>query len=365
MRHLKSYKMFEMWVDNPKFYRFSRVELPIGELEPVKRNMWGPENFNTCLVKLGFPDKNKCIHFMDSLAFSPEYKGLYGDYIYQIQVDDNSNLGWCYVFPVNDWFYKGNPFQYALRNNNELVNSIIKTPYNDLSGHGGDENEMAKYLLQFGIIGCGTIDDLKNSPHYGKEKLFVWTNDKVIISNYQAPIKEPKIGTYKTERILTTDDFTTRGISTKEIGSFYQSELGKSVKGKTKEEALELLEQWIRKTHKISESVGQDLPDIFLEVNDEPIWKAECWPDSQIQKWIVVIQTVDDDEEYELEGQTPPPVVIESIERAVDFMNSEGFIKTQITFENSEDDQIEEIDVDGLSELDVWSNNFIRIEFWK
>jgi hypothetical protein len=245
-KHLKTYKMFEMWVDDPKFYRFSQVELPIGELEPVKRKMWGPEQFNQSLVKLGFPDKNKCIHFMDSLAFSPEYKGLYGDYIYQIQVDDNSNLGWCYVFPVNDWFYKGNPFQYALRKDNKLVKSIIETPYNDLSSSNGDEDEMAKYLLQFGIIGCGTIDDLKRSPHYGKEKLFVWTNDKVITSNYQAPIKEPKIGTYKTERLLTTDDFTSRGISTKEIGSFYQSELGKSVKGKTKEEALELLEQWIK-----------------------------------------------------------------------------------------------------------------------
>lgn len=119
------------------------------------------------------------------------------------------------------------------------------------------------------------------------------------------------------------------------------------------------------KSYKIFESAGQDLSDIFLEVNDETFWKAEVWPDSQSQKWVVVIQTVDDDEEYELEGQTPPPVVIESIERAVDFMNSEGFIKTQITFENSEDDQIEEIDVDGLSELDVWSDNFIRIEFWK
>ena len=119
------------------------------------------------------------------------------------------------------------------------------------------------------------------------------------------------------------------------------------------------------KSYKIFESVGQDLPDIFLEVNDEPIWKAEVWPDSQSGKWIVVIQTVDEDEEYELEGQTPPPVVIESIERAIEFMNDEGFTNYGITFEIEEDDQIEEIDVYGLSDLDVWPNNFIRIEFWK
>lgn len=119
------------------------------------------------------------------------------------------------------------------------------------------------------------------------------------------------------------------------------------------------------KKYKLFESVGNDLPDIFLEVNDEPLWKAEVWPDSQSQKWVVVIQTVDEDEEYELEGQTPPPIVIESIERAIDFMNSEGFTNCGITFEMEEDDQIEEIDIDGLSDLDVWPNNFIRIEFWK
>ena len=119
------------------------------------------------------------------------------------------------------------------------------------------------------------------------------------------------------------------------------------------------------KSYKLFESVGNDLPDILLEINDESLWKAECWPDSQAGKWIVVIQTVDEDEEYELEGQTPPPVVIESSERAIDFMNGEGFTNYVITFEMDEDSQIEEIDIDGLSDLDVWPNNFIRIEFWK
>ena len=119
------------------------------------------------------------------------------------------------------------------------------------------------------------------------------------------------------------------------------------------------------KSYKLFESVGNDLPDILLEINDESLWKAECWPDSQTGKWVVVIQTVDEDEEYELEGQTPPPIVIECIERSIDFMNSEGFTNCGITFEMEEDDQIEEIDIDGLSDLDVWPNNFIRIEFWK
>ena len=119
------------------------------------------------------------------------------------------------------------------------------------------------------------------------------------------------------------------------------------------------------KSYKIFESAGNDLSDIFLEVNDELLWKAEVWPDSQNGKWVVVIQTVDEDEEYELEGQIPTPVVIESIERSIDFMNGEGFTNYQITFEMDEDDQYEEISLEEVSDLDVWSNNFIRIEFWK
>ena len=119
------------------------------------------------------------------------------------------------------------------------------------------------------------------------------------------------------------------------------------------------------KSYKIFESVGDDLSDIFLEVNDETYWKAKVWPESQSGKWVVVIQTVDEDEEYELEGLTPPPVVIESIERSIDFMNSEGFTNYGITFENEDDNQYDEISLEEVSDLDVWPNNFIRIEFWK
>ena len=119
------------------------------------------------------------------------------------------------------------------------------------------------------------------------------------------------------------------------------------------------------KTYKIFESVGVDLTDILLEINDETYWKAECWPESQTGKWVVIIKTVDEDEEYELEGQRPLPIVIESIERSIDFMNGEEFTNYQITFDNEDDNQYEEITLEEVSDLDVWPNNFIRIEFWK
>lgn len=122
--------------------------------------------------------------------------------------------------------------------------------------------------------------------------------------------------------------------------------------------------KWL-KTYKVFESVGADLTDILLEINDETLWKSECWSESQTGKWVVIIKTVDEDEEYELEGQRPLPIVIESIERSIDFMNGEGFTNYQITFDNEDDNQYEEINLEEVSDLDVWPNNFIRIEFWK
>jgi hypothetical protein len=260
MKHLKSYRIFESWIDEPKFFRFNREEMTEGEYAPGKRSMWGADNFNDCLVKFGFPDKRKCIHFMDSIAFNPEYKGLYGDHTYQITVDDYSNLGWSFVVPINEWFYKGNPFHYALRSGNKLLKSIMETPYKDLvvdtfsldDNDNKELDEMAKYLIDFGVIGTGTIEDLKKSPHYGKESLFVWTTDKVIIKKYEIK-KEPKIGTYKNQPVLTKDDFINLGIEPKNIPEFYQSEFGKKVKDLSidipfdikREESLNLLKKWL------------------------------------------------------------------------------------------------------------------------
>ncbi len=132
--------------------------------------------------------------------------------------------------------------------------------------------------------------------------------------------------------------------------------------------------RYLKTYNKLFESVGNDLSDIFLEVNDETYWSVNCWddsatpfPGSQDERWVVVIKTVDECK-FDL---NPPPIVTESIERAIDFMSDEGFTNYQITFENDGDIHIggsaefEEINLEDVSGLDVWSNEFIRIEFWK
>ena len=121
------------------------------------------------------------------------------------------------------------------------------------------------------------------------------------------------------------------------------------------------------KKYKIFESVGNDLEDILLEINDEVYWKAFSWKFDTYDgiRWVIIIQTVDEDEEYGLEGQLPLPIVIETIERSIDFMKISGFDNYQITFETDEEDSREKVDLNKVITLDVWPENFIRIEFWK
>ncbi len=134
------------------------------------------------------------------------------------------------------------------------------------------------------------------------------------------------------------------------------------------------------KTYKVFESLDDIdiniLRDILIEINDEEFWKTNFWKEDNkiehINGYVVIIETTYEDEDQERpylpEGLTPPPVVIETIKTLIEYMNSEGFTEHRITFEEEESGTIMSFDpdyVDGLSELKVWSNNFIRIEFWK
>ena len=258
MRYIK---LFEKFIEEPKFYRFNQFDLLVdkGEMQfsPKLRKMVGPENVNRVLVKNGFPDKHRCIHFMDSLAFNPDYKGLYGNFIYEIQIDDKSKLGWSFFFPINDWFYKGSPF-YHERNNPD-IQDLLNSEYKDLNypyDDQGDLDKMAEYCIEYEVIGTGTIEDLKKSKFFGKQKLFVWTDSDVIIKKCD---KKKESRPYKNEPLLVKDDFKRLGISSENIGQFYKSDFNKKIKRLQdklvenpskfdifKEEALRLLEEWIK-----------------------------------------------------------------------------------------------------------------------
>ena len=188
-------KLFEAFIQEPVFYRFSHVDLLNGETElvyhPKEIGMMGPESFNSSLVEVGFPDKKKCIHFMNSLAFDPSYKSLYGKYTYNIQIDDSSHLGWSFLTAINNWFYRSNPYRNAIRNPicKDLLNTEFKDLYHEKENifDASVVNRMRDILIECGLIGTGTIEDLKSSKYFENQPVFVWTNDEVKINNYQKP----------------------------------------------------------------------------------------------------------------------------------------------------------------------------------
>ncbi len=279
---MKYLKLFEKFIDEPKFYRFNQTDL-LGQedsmqLSARQRTMVGPENVNSVLVKNRFPDKKNCIHFMDEKAFDPKYKTIYGRFIYEVKIDDTSKLGWSFFIPVNDWFYKGYPYNHLTRYPEKLpdvVKDLLYSEYGNLDYPYDDDDDfedspimrksfnlekMADYLQEYKIIDTGTIEDLKRNELFGKYPVFVWTNDDVIIKRYVEPAREPREARpYKNRPLLTEEDFTNNGVSSEKIKDFYSSDAGRSLRrlqmranenpdkfSEFKEEALRLLKVWIQ-----------------------------------------------------------------------------------------------------------------------
>ncbi len=265
MRYLKTYKLFEAYVDDPIFIRFSHVDLLNGESEieftPSQRRMIGPQLFNDILVNIGFPDKSKCVHFMDEVSYrnNPDLTSLYGENIYNIKVDDNSLLGWCFVMPINDWFFRAYQFYNNVEKNNK-VKSLLSPELFEIKPEGDNwqdspvaTKETADILIKDQMIGFGKLSDLINSPYWEKLPLFAWTNDSVKISQKPKEVKSPKESKpYKKQALLTPDDFDNLGVSRSKIGLFYNSPEGKRLNiideelpyEDRKVQALNLLKLW-------------------------------------------------------------------------------------------------------------------------
>ena len=258
---MKYLKTFESYREDPKFFRFSHVDL-LGEKDqteftPMERKMIGPDEYNDALVALGFPNKNKCIHMMNETAFDPSYSTLYGKNIYNISIDDESKIGWSFFFPVNDWYFKGFPFHKASQENKDIQEFEDRTEFGSFEYENKNSKKkilrVTKLVVENGFIGTGTLKDLMSAKFWGSEKVFVWTNDKVIVSKYKKETKVGNPGTYKKEQVITSEDFSERGIEKSQIGQFYQSSQGKKMATiKTlnpelkREESLRLLDEWIK-----------------------------------------------------------------------------------------------------------------------
>ncbi len=238
---MKYLKLFEAFVEEPKFFRFSHHDMlngqSQGEVTPSERvRMIGPDEINSDLVNKGFPDKKKCIHFMSEDAIDPNKKHLWGSNVFEIQVDDKSIVAWTFLLNINDWYFKGG--DYSRYKNEELIQNLESTEFSNL--HGTDSYTdiplMTDLLKKVGAIGFGTIDDLKRSPWFGRYKYYAWTNDTVYVKRW---IEPQKVGKHKTERVLGREHF----VDGKEMGEFYK-EMGKNIIGLDQSAALNILDTW-------------------------------------------------------------------------------------------------------------------------
>ena len=199
---MKYIKLFENF-SSVRFVRFSHSEIPEGELTPTLRRKYqeidedteGVYEWTKKLVENGFPDNKVAIHFMtDDTAEREKLRAsLYGKYKYEIELKDaNQKIGWTFMWPINEWFYKTHMYLggatvlgpkssegkegLSMLSNIDHLKSVR---YDDLTPE--DCDEMAKALLESGLIGFGTMNDLMSSKLYNKENLFVWTSNTVIV----------------------------------------------------------------------------------------------------------------------------------------------------------------------------------------
>jgi hypothetical protein len=237
---MKYLKLFEAWINEPKFFRFSHEDMlngkSEGEITPTQRvRMIGPEEINTDLVNKGFPDKRNCIHFMSEDAIDPNKKHLWGSNVFEIQVDDKSIIAWTFLLNINDWYYKGS--DYSRLHHEQLIKNLESKEYHQYSVYNTEDiSSMTNLLLEVEAIGFGTIEDLKKSPWYGKYKYYAWTNDTVYVKKW---IEPQKVGKHKIERVLGREHF----VDGKEMGEFYK-EMGKKIIGLDLNTALDILSDW-------------------------------------------------------------------------------------------------------------------------
>lgn len=202
---MKYIKLFENF-NSVKFIRFSTSEITLGELTPTLRRKYhdidddkvGVYEWTEKLKVAGFPDNKVAVHFMtDDTAQRDSFRAkLYGGYKYEIQLKDpNQKLGWSFGWPINEWFYKtdryiNDPYIFGARSSeckdammslDPKIGYLKDAYFDDLEPE--DSEKIVNALLEAGLIGFGTMNDLMSSKLYKKENLFVWTSDPVIVKS--------------------------------------------------------------------------------------------------------------------------------------------------------------------------------------
>jgi hypothetical protein len=200
MKYLKLFRELnyirESFLEKPKFYRFT-IEETAGIdgdiLKPRNRKLDAENsNWNSVLIENGFPNMSKSSFIMDEIAreiYKEKNYKPFGNNEYQINLDDESNLGWSFFVMQGKWHSKTPNYfteYYPERNKyklpDELVNKRNFVNWSYERQINPTPEKYAKLLLKHKVIGKGKIKELMMSPFWGKVPCYIWTDDKIKIN---------------------------------------------------------------------------------------------------------------------------------------------------------------------------------------
>jgi hypothetical protein len=265
MRYLKKYKLFES-VDNfPDVFNdtlIRGVKLDKDEFvdDPKTRKVSlgssDDEDYRAFIAnyaKLGIPDPTESVHmyfkptrdlfstikyYGTSYRVIPEKGALFG-FNKELR---NGGLG-------STWFF------YDRISKDFLNKTVNKFP----SFHDNKEEfikaitDYQQDLIDGGVIGVLTYDELLKMSDKELDTLQVWTESPCLHKKYVSKPKEKDNKAYNNQPVLTKDDFINLGVDPSRIPEFYQSEFGVKIKRfkdvsfvEKRKEALRLLNDWLK-----------------------------------------------------------------------------------------------------------------------
>jgi hypothetical protein len=235
------------YIDNPK-------------LRNVSTGQSNDEDYVSFLKNyknIGLQDPTKSVHFyLNPTSDQIKFLDWYGNSYKPIPIKNakfsfnketrNGGLGSTW------WFIERTLMDFLDMSNDDITkfSNIPKLYWKNKSKFFNKVSEYQNLLLDGGVIGNLTYDELLDLSIEGGKNLQIWTESPVLHKKINKKPKEPK--PYKKEAILTKSDFIDLDIDSTLIPKFYSSDFGKLIKDMKestpfhvrREEALKLIKKW-------------------------------------------------------------------------------------------------------------------------
>jgi hypothetical protein len=269
MKHLRIFELFKNYQDYPDIFGKSLlrgVKIDKDEYidDPKLRNVSTGQSMSEDYVSfiknyknIGLQDPTKSIHFyLNPTRDQIEGLGWYGNAYRPIPIKDakfsfsketrNGGLG-------STWWFIERTLDYFLNMSDEDISNFLElhTIYReDKSEFYRKASQYQNLLVEGGVVGNLTYDELLELSKKGNQNLQIWTESPVLHKKIEKDIKDPK--PYKNKPLLNKTDFEDLDIDFDKIKDFYKSE-GDKLKSlqdlgipfdMKREEALEILKSW-------------------------------------------------------------------------------------------------------------------------